>query len=382
MQSKPPYMRLTERSDSNWRCSSVEQAEPIMEHECLSTVKALDMTADGSMLAMGESDGIVTYGQTLSDSWRKLKCGAEVRGVSLSVEAGLLLSGDAEGHALVWNIKDGRQLHDFECGSAVNAVEFARTGEAFAVACQDGHAALYSVNNGRIQTFQCDAAVSSIDLSHESKLLATGDFKKTATLWHAETGTLVRVFVCQHNLYSVRLSSDNALLATGDAMCKARVWDVATGEALRTLDCNGWCLSVCFSSCGKLLLTGEQHSHARLWNVDTGELVHQLGCGSAVPALALSVDKTRLATASGNTVTVWESAPGGVSATMSCGAGDVNALDVSGSCLAVGGPGKVVTVWHADGQVTHRQAQAISVRMLHSLHACHACAQTQHVDVF
>jgi WD40 repeat protein len=78
--------------------------------------------------------------------------------------------------------------------------------------------------------------VSSVALSPDGRLLASGSFDQTVRLWEVNTGQNLKTLSGHTNwVWSVAFSPDGRLLASGSADATIKLWDVQTGECLKTL---------------------------------------------------------------------------------------------------------------------------------------------------
>ena len=77
------------------------------------------------------------------------------------------------------------------------------------------------------------SAVLAAVLSHDNRFVVTGSSDKTACLWEAETGRMIRCFTGHSKaIDAVAIAPDNTRIATGSIDEMLRVWDTATGREL------------------------------------------------------------------------------------------------------------------------------------------------------
>jgi hypothetical protein len=148
-----------------------------------------------------------------------------------------------------------------------------------------------------------------VAFSPDSTRLATASLNRTARLWDAHTGQLLRVLKGHRGeVTSVAFSPDGTRLATASDDRTARLWDARTGDQLLELKGHtGGVHGVAFSPDGTRLATASQDRTARLWDARTGTPLLELkGHTLAVSGVAFSPDGTRLATAGGGTARLWD----------------------------------------------------------------------------
>ena len=77
--------------------------------------------------------------------------------------------------------------------------------------------------------------VTSVAFSPDGARVLTGSIDKTAKLWDAGTGKLLRTFTGHTSgVWSVAFSPDGGRVLTGSGDHTAKLWDAGTGELLTT----------------------------------------------------------------------------------------------------------------------------------------------------
>jgi WD40 repeat protein len=140
------------------------------------------------------------------------------------------------------------------------------------------------------------------------KLLLTASRDRTAALWDAHAGTLVREFRHEQQVYSAAFSPDGTRIVTGDASRKAHVWDVQTGQRLFSLPAHpGGVWYGEFSSDGRVLLTGDDAGNTRLWEASSGlPLSGWIHNGRSLRSTCFSPDgRMALSAAENGTLRLW-----------------------------------------------------------------------------
>jgi WD40 repeat protein len=164
--------------------------------------------------------------------------------VAFSADGAMLVCGQAQGGARLWETKTGRLLR----------------------ACKAP----------RPQAAAGDRPFTSIALSPDGGTLVTNSvdadsfFYEPAKLWDVQTGKLQKEFADKgHGAHPVALSPDGSILAAGGK--SVRLWDVRTGKLLRELSGHLKITeSITFSADGRLLVSGGSYGTTNIWEVANG----------------------------------------------------------------------------------------------------------------
>jgi WD40 repeat protein len=156
--------------------------------------------------------------------------------------------------------------------------------------------------------------VQSVTFSRDGRLLATSSWDETAKLWDAATGQEL-LTLRGHPKYTVNavaFSPDGARIATVGSDGTAKVWEVVSGRELLVLKGHeGAAESVMFHPDGKSIATAGRDKTARLWDAENGKELAVLRSPAPVWCAVFSPDGNRLATCSGQMVTVWNTTTAG-----------------------------------------------------------------------
>ena len=119
-------------------------------------------------------------------------------------------------------------------------------------------------------------SITSLALSKNGSLIATGSADKTIKLWETTTGLLVNTLTGHfHHVNTVVFSSDN-LLASGSLDKTVRIWNTNTGAVVHILIGHAFEVQAVAFSWTRLLASGSVDGEVCLWSIDTGDLIQTL----------------------------------------------------------------------------------------------------------
>ncbi|KAG1760177.1 WD40-repeat-containing domain protein [Suillus occidentalis] len=145
-----------------------------------------------------------------------------------------MISGSDDKTARQWDVKAGKEIEEArsDCERRVLAVAVSRNGRWVATAGGEWDTPklkVCDVETGIVKTFKGHSStISCIDISADSKLLASGSDDKTARIWNLDTGELVAgPFQSISHISAVRSSPDSRKLAIKlDIGTCLEIWDI------------------------------------------------------------------------------------------------------------------------------------------------------------
>ena len=387
----------------------------------LGRATGLAISADGSFIACGNSDGTVHLWN--AESGKKLHSLAghkdEVRIMAFSSVGSVLASGSFDRTVRLWNTKTGDHLGPhFECTDHIASLAFDPKGETLAIGLVNDDVELWKIRdmwgfkkvhklqrrltghggpvgcltfhpNGR--TLASSSSDGSIHLwntktgAHQhtinghaygahslvyspdgSVIVSAGWYgDEKVYLWDAVTGTHLHAFAPRtEGVERIVFSPDGRMIASagGNRDKNVQLWDPKTGRLLRTL--TGHTEEVtcaAFSPDGKTLASGSRDNKIRLWDAVTGEYQNQLtGHVHNIYSAAFSPNGVTLASGSGSgKVRLWNLSTGEFKPLPSGHSSLVHsvAFDREGRLLASAGR-KQISLWDAVTGECHRTLTA------------------------
>jgi serine/threonine protein kinase len=227
------------------------------------------------------------------------------RGAVLSASfaplGGSLVSGGADGSAVLWDASTGMPRQILPTGGTVRAAAFSPQGDLIATGGADGQVRFWPLSNSGIYALPAlrhDSGVRCLAFGPGLGRLTTGDSKGQVTIWDYLTGTVLHTLAGHKDLVSsVAVSPDKLLVASTSWDGAVRLWNAETGAEIRQLvGHSGGVDAVRFSHNGRWLATGSGDHTARLWNRKDGKPLGSLPHPSGVGAVAFRSDTVYLAT--------------------------------------------------------------------------------------
>ena len=285
----------------------------------LGSVWAVDISPDGELLAVGDSNGIVQIWRI--KTWQLLHfCKGHRAGINTMVfspDGERLASGSDDKSVKLWSSGSGKCLNTLEGHQDwVRSVVFSSDGERLASGSGDKCIKLWSSGSGEcLNTLEGhQASVCSVVFSSDGERLASGSDDKCVKLWSSDSGECLNTLEGhQSRVLSVVFSPDGERLASGSTDNSVKVWSSGSGECLTTLKGHqDWVNSVVFSPDGERLASGSGDKRIKLWSSSTGECLATLeGHQSSVRSVIFSPDGERLASGSlDSSVKLWSSGSG------------------------------------------------------------------------
>jgi WD40 repeat protein/transcriptional regulator with XRE-family HTH domain len=300
-----------------WKASDGRQLATLEGHTSTALVVAL--SADGELVASGGEDGTVQLWETTFAMGDRAALSAEqtqsfehappsggrrvailqghtgpVRGVALSADSQLLVSGGGDGTIRLWEARSGRPLailEDHTVGG-VWGVALSGDGELVAGGGEDGTVRGWRTSTGRplAPLEGHTGTLWGVALSADGELVASGGEDGTVRLWETSTGQLLATLHGHTGtVWGVALSAKGELVASCGEDGMVRLWEARTGQPLAILQGHtGVVWGVALSADGQLVASGGFDGTVQLWKASTGSHLRTLRVDRRYERLAIA----------------------------------------------------------------------------------------------
>jgi WD40 repeat protein/serine/threonine protein kinase len=307
-------------------------------------VEALAFSPDGSQLATGGDDGVVTVCEVARFPGQRAAVfkghAGRVHALAFDADGRRLASASNDGTTRVWNLEHTGQSRIFGTHDLpVFSVAFSADGRRLAVGTGSGS----KPPGGIVRVWQYPAETLEAEFpgaegrvlglaftTRDGSILATGGYDSRLRLWDvpgkSEFGQARPGHVAdppdpyRHGIGSLAVSPDGHLIAAGfgvptyhhpDFEQTARVWNLMTGTIHDLPGHFNNIPSLAFSRDGTRLATAGDDQQLKLWSVSGWKNIQTLRGAERFKAVAFSADGRWLATGGDSgTIRLWETASG------------------------------------------------------------------------
>ena len=250
---------------------------------------------------------------------------AWITGLDISPDGRQVLSTDAGGTAILWDLESGDEVSRFENSGSV--IIFHPDGQTALGSTLDHNLALWDLASGEVlRAFEGHALrVNDLLLSPDGEIVYSTSKDNTVRAWRFATGDLIATYqpFAEEATNALAISPDGSRLLVGNDYLSAysmadqrfitgariAVLDTDTGETLMVLEGHtGGVKSIDLSPDGRYALSGSDDRTLRLWDLSTGEqLALLIGHTYDVTGVAFSPDDlTAYTTSRDGTWRVWD----------------------------------------------------------------------------
>ncbi len=290
-----------------------------------------------------------------------VRCVHTLRGHTQAIEAiavspdGKTLYSAGDELIRVWDIPTGKQINTLKAHlKGVTSLCLSKDGTILASGSRDKTICLWRLPDGNLITNLSAnvASVWALSMTNNAQIIASGSYRETR-LWQYPPGRLFKTLKGhKREVECTAISDDGKFLVTGGGKSDntVRVWDLPSGENRYTLEGHQdaiWCLAICPDS--KILASGSLDHNVKLWSLSTGDEIATLDAHQGrIWCLGITPEGKMLITGGDDCiVNFWQLTTGKLLTSLKGHTDAVWCLDVSqdGNIVATGGKDTTVRLW-------------------------------------
>ena len=203
--------------------------------------QALAFSADASLVVSGERNGRITIRDAASGRTRRAvrlpRTAGNLRGLAFSA-GGRLIAVVEDGPDLgVWDVLEGRQLHDAPCGRGhVRAVAVSADGGWLAAATADGMLCCWRLTDGRLVTASAlGGACGALAITTSGRHVATAGARGAVHIRELPSGRAVGSLAVGRRASCLAFTAGGSRLAVATAAGHITLWEVSSARRIAEL---------------------------------------------------------------------------------------------------------------------------------------------------
>ena len=256
------------------------------------SIFSLAFSNDNKMLVSGSEDGTVrTWGEKMGN--RKLGGHRSlVNSVAISPDCEKIVSASRDGTLKTWAVsrntyKSNPDIQD----ASITSVVLSGDGKLFASGYENGSIKiwdrqsglfLFSIND-RIQDVDSNnSPVDDLVFSHDGEWVVSSYSDTRIEIWSTKNRSLLRLFrneqgLRKTNFHCVALSQDRKQIASAWFLRTVSLWDTETGALLKSLETDGRVTAIIFSYDGKRIAAAQEFDcQLNIWETSSGACLWRL----------------------------------------------------------------------------------------------------------
>ena len=258
-----------------WRTSDYQPAQPALQTE--GWIRTLLFSPDGTRLMAGTSAGVVAFWDPRTGELIR-QTRAESNEISDAVYSGdsqLLGTVTFQNRVRVWNGHTGEMLSEpFGDTPMITDARFSPNDKRIVLATREGTARLWDAMTQQplMEPFEHEGPIERMDFSPDGTMVVTASQDGTARLWDVRMASPSRkTLPLAGKCFGLVFSPDGSRFALAGGRF-ARLHDTRTGQPLgRIMEHQNVIYSFAFSADDRMLSTSSEDMTVRLWDAHTGE---------------------------------------------------------------------------------------------------------------
>lgn len=288
---------------------------------------------------------------------------AEVATLVTSPDGARVASGNVEGVVRIWNLADGRLLHEIAGHSeAICDLAFSPDGRRLVSSALDQQARVWDVESGR-QLFLLtghsagllgDISEVEVEFSSDGRRILTVG-ADSVRVWDSETGHQTAI-INEALIWTAVFSPDGQHILTAGE--EPHIWNAADGSEVTSLDSDDFIITAAaYSPDGSHIITASAGRGVRLWDARRGVSIEEMsGHRDVITSLGFSPDGSLAFTAGlDGTARLWDGRTGAVRSVLEAGGAVRNAMfSPDGATFLTASSNRTASVWDVNtGAVLH-----------------------------
>jgi WD40 repeat protein len=218
---------------------------------------------------------------TDDNSLLKMEVESEPTILSLSDNGKTLISGHTDGSIIFWDFDTLEKMEKYQItdNPIINTV-FTSDNDQLIISDNSDAGLLYFFDiKKRKIAYELSAhnkMISSLSVSQDGNLLASGSIDKTVKIWDIKSKKLLKVFNGHtEEIVSISFSMDGSLLASSSYDNTLRIWNTIEASQISLIKGTNTIKKIIFISDDEVL--GASGKQLKVWNASSGKIVREFG---------------------------------------------------------------------------------------------------------
>ncbi len=237
---------------------------------------SIDVSSDGSKILVGSSEKFAFIFDRNTQKIIRFKAHqSAVHAVKFSPDGKYVLSGSNDHTVILSDAQTGEIQFEFKGhGQEINTLTFSENGKYILTGCEDGTSKLIHIQGITMNNFSFEYPIVGVDFaSQKSNLMAIG--LKNGEIFTLQNHEKIQAhFRHPEGILSLKFAPKNDQLLTAGNDRTARLWDAKTGRLLRQFKGHkARIYAVDYSADGTKILTASDDHTLKIWNAKNGKLL-------------------------------------------------------------------------------------------------------------